>query len=147
MKTLEEEKKYLQVKKSQISGKGLYTKIAIPKGEVVATYMGEIIDNDEALRRSEAGKDQFLVETVNDGYMDSMPIFCYAMYANDAMGITRLGFKNNVQIEILEGAPRLVALRNLKPGEEIFVGYGRAYWNNVKQRIKRQEKEKEAKKK
>jgi SET domain-containing protein len=139
--TLAKEAKYLEVKDSHFTGKGLFTTKDIKKGERVCTYMGEYIDNDEALRRCDAGIDQFLVETVNDGILDSMPIFCHAMYANDAAGITRMeGIRNNCKIEIEDGGPRMVATRNIKAGDEILVGYGRVYWNNVKRRLKEQAK-------
>jgi hypothetical protein len=139
--TLAKEAKYLEVKNSHFTGKGLFTTKDIKKGERVCTYMGEYIDNDEALRRCDAGIDQFLVETVNDGILDSMPIFCHAMYANDAAGITRMeGIRNNCKIEIEDGGPRMVATRNIKAGDEILVGYGRVYWNNVKRRLKEQAK-------
>jgi hypothetical protein len=137
--TIAKEAKYLEVKDSHFTGKGLFTTRDIKKGERVCTYMGEYIDNDEALRRCDAGIDQFLVETVNDGILDSMPIFCHAMYANDAAGITRMeGIRNNCKIEIEDGGPRMVATRNIKAGDEILVGYGRVYWNNVKRRLKEQ---------
>lgn len=139
--TIAKEAKYLEVKDSHFTGKGLFTKKDIKKGEWICTYMGEYIDNDEALRRCDEGIDQFLVETVNDGILDSMPIFCHAMYANDAAGLTRQpGIRNNAEIAILEGGPRMVAKRNIKAGEEILVGYGRVYWNNVKRRLKNQAK-------
>jgi len=137
---LAKEEKYLYLQKSHFTGKGLFTNKAIAKGEIVCTYMGEIIDNDEALRRADEEQDQYLVEYKGEKCLDSMPIFCYAMYANDAAGLIKAqGIRNNCKIEILKGAPRMVATRNIKPGEEILVGYGRAYWNNVKQRIKKKE--------
>lgn len=138
---LAHEEKYLYLQQSHFTGNGLFTNKDIKKGSIVATYLGERIDNEEAWRRADAGIDQFLVESVNDGYLDSMPIFCYAMYANDAAGLIKNGLRNNVRIEVLEGYPRLVATRNIKAGEEILVGYGRAYWANVKKRIKQQEAE------
>lgn len=138
---LAKEEKYLFLQDSHFTGKGLFTKKLIKKGEVVCTYMGELIDNDEAWRRAEAGIDQFLVETVNGGTLDSMPIFCYAMYANDAAGLIRKeGYRNNTHIELQDGAPRIVASRTIHPGDEILVGYGRAYWNNVKKRLAKQGK-------
>jgi hypothetical protein len=138
---IEKEKKYLYLEDSHFTGRGLFTNKDIKKGEWVCTYMGEYIDNDEALRRCDEGIDQFLVETVNDGILDSMPIFCHAMYANDAAGLIRKeGIRNNCRIEILDGGPRMVATRNIKAGDEILVGYGRVYWNNVKRRLKNQTK-------
>lgn len=140
---LAKEEKYLYLKESHFTGRGLFTKKEIKKGDIICTYMGELIDEEEALRRADEELDQYLVETANGKCLDSMPIFCYAMYANDAAGIIKLpGLKNNSRIEILKGAPRMVAARNIKPDEEILVGYGRAYWNNVKQRIKKKEEAK-----
>lgn len=140
MSNLAEEEKYLHLKKSRFTGKGLFTKKDIKKGQIVCTYLGERITPEEALRRCELEIDQFLVETYDDGYLDSMPIFCYAMYANDAQGLIRSEVKNNVEIQILKGEPHLVAKRNIKAGEEILVSYGRRYWNNVKKQLKEQGK-------
>jgi len=42
------------------------------------------------------------------------------------------GLRNNSRYEIRKGEAYIIASRNIKAGEEIFVSYGRAYWNTLK---------------
>ena len=43
----------------------------------------------------------------------------------------KFGVRNNCCYEIRKGTPYIVASRNLKAGEEIFVSYGRGYWRTM----------------
>ena len=53
---------------------------------------------------------------------------CFAKYANDAEGIPS-EFKNNTFIAMDDDDNVvLVAKRDIKADEEIFTGYGKAYW-------------------
>ena len=53
-------------------------------------------------------------------------------YANDAAGPSRIqGLRNNSRYEVIKGKPYIVASRNIKPGEEILVGYGKDYWDTM----------------
>jgi SET domain-containing protein len=59
-----------------------------------------------------------------------------ARYANDAKGIGRVeGLKNNSQYEIKtrQGEKRvfIVAIRTIKPNDEVLVDYGKDYWKNL----------------
>ena len=57
-----------------------------------------------------------------------------ARYANDAAGFVRIeGVRNNARYEIIKGKPYIVASRNLKPGDEIYVSYGKEYWDALKE--------------
>ena len=54
-------------------------------------------------------------------------------YANDASGITRVkGLKNNAEYVVDGNRCFLEATRDIKKGEEIFVGYGKEYWILIK---------------
>jgi len=55
-------------------------------------------------------------------------------YANDAAGFVRVeGIRNNSKYEVRKGVPYIVATRKIKAGEEIFVGYGKEYWEAIKE--------------
>jgi hypothetical protein len=55
-----------------------------------------------------------------------------ARYCNDANGFTKVsGLKNNARFEIIKGKVYIIASRNLKPGVEIFVPYGKEYWQAI----------------
>jgi SET domain-containing protein len=136
----EEEASYLFVKESQIphAGKGLYVSVSKHKGDVVSFYRGEVLSYEEAENRAEKGEDGYFINMHNETILDSMHVDCFAKYANDAHGIEKSIFKSNTEIR-LSGNPEmacLVALRDIKAGEEIFCSYGRKYWKNVKSRRK-----------
>ncbi len=131
MQTPGKEKDYLFVKRSQIkrAGKGLFTAIDIYKDEVITYFDGEIIDDEEAFRRAEKGKDRYFVILPEGKVMDSMPVECFAKYANDAAAYPYGEFKNNASISLDDDdQPCLIAKRKIKAGEEIFCSYGKKYW-------------------
>ena len=130
----------LVVKKSTIpnSGKGLFTKRDVKKGERIVEYLGEIITEAELDRRAE--KDiygyAFFISKKKcvDAYYTPNEL---ARYANDAKGITRIpGVNNNCVYEIWKNRGWIKAEKNIKAGDEIFVSYGHEYWRDIKYNIK-----------
>ncbi len=130
----------LVVKKSQLpkAGKGLYTKKPIKKGAVVIEYRGEIIDWKEYMRRVERDEDGYLVYINKKCCIDAFPTRQYkARYANDAHGLSRTkGLKNNCQYETTKDKCFIVATREIHAGEELFVSYGKQYWDVARYNIK-----------
>lgn len=124
----------LYVKKSQIpkSGKGLYTTHDIKKGETVCEYEGEKITWKECLARNEAqtGKGAYYFYISAKNCVDAQyTTWALARYANDAAGFGRVkGLRNNSQYQVIKGKPYIVATRNIKAGSEVFVSYGKEYW-------------------
>ncbi len=139
--TLEQEAEFLEVRESQIpdSGKGLFLLKEKKKGEIVALFRGEVLTYEAAELRALRHEDGYFINMSNGTILDSMPVECFAKYANDAHGLGKTKFKSNTEIQ-LSGKPDLVyliALRDIKVGEEIFTSYGRKYWKNFKSKIKR----------
>ncbi|MGZ3899208.1 MAG: SET domain-containing protein [Bacteroidia bacterium] len=130
----------LLVKKSQLpnAGKGLYTTKPIKKGEQVIEYKGEIINWKEYEKRVAENKDGYLFFINNKRCIDAFPTPQYkARYANDAAGMSRVkGLSNNCDYEIVGDQCFIVARRNIKAGEEIFVNYTKEYWDCVRYNIK-----------
>jgi uncharacterized protein len=131
--------KNLFVKKSKLpnAGKGLYTKVDIPKGTRMVEYKGRIQPWREV--KDEDGINGYLMyinrNVVINGLVATKSL---ARYANDAGGLVRLeGVRNNSEF-ISEGKRCYIdATRNIKAGEEIFASYGRAYWTLIK-KLKKQ---------
>ncbi|MCW3084349.1 MAG: hypothetical protein JWP12_1715 [Bacteroidetes bacterium] len=130
----------LAVKKSTIpnSGKGLFTKRDVKKGERIVEYLGEVITEAELDIRAE--KDiygyAFYISKKKcvDAYYTPDEL---ARYANDAKGITRIpGLNNNCSYEIWKNRGWIKAEKNIKAGDEIFVSYGHEYWRDIKYNIK-----------
>jgi uncharacterized protein len=149
----------LVVKKSQLpgAGKGLYTKEFIKEGTAIVEYKGEIIDDKESERRAEEEDIYGYMFFINkkhciDAYHTPQHV---ARYANDARGIARVkGLKNNSDYEIVKKKCFITATKDIQPGEEIFVDYGKEYWDVIRENIridkknkKEAEKLKEAKRK
>lgn len=125
------ESDYLFVNTSQLtnSGNGLYTAIAIYKDEVISLFKGEILTSLQAKLRVKKGNDKYFISMPNGTMMDSMHVHCFAKYANDAEGYSKSTFKNSAKIALDEdGNVCIIATRNIKVNEEIFCGYGKAYW-------------------
>lgn len=125
------ESDYLFVGPSQLpnSGNGLFTAIAIYKDEVISVFKGEILTALQAKLRANKGNDKYFISMPNGTMMDSMHTACFAKYANDAEGFSKSKFKNSAKIALDEDDNVcIIATRNIKECEEIFCGYGKAYW-------------------
>ena len=125
------EEDYLYTQTSQIpnSGKGLFTAIKIYKDEVITLFKGKILTDKEAEIIAKSGNDQYFINLLDGTILDSNPVECFAKYANDAAGFSISTFKNNAKIALDEEENVcLIALKNIKSGEEIFCSYGKSYW-------------------
>lgn len=139
----------LIIKKSRLpgAGKGLFTTKSISKDSKIIEYRGEIIGYNEYRRRARNEEDQYLFYLRRDLCIDAKYTPQYkARYANDAAGITRVkGIRNNSDYIIFGDKCFIVASRNIKAGEEIFVDYTPQYWVYMRKRMKRDAKKKTVK--
>ena len=129
---------YLKVAPSTIpqAGNGLFTQIAIPKGETICYYSGYRHDYQSQKRL----RDRTYVLKLqngypasnrrNDGFVDALPCpEIKARYINDPMEEEKYNVKfEHVQREGIWYCP-VVAMRDLVGGEELFVCYGPRYWS------------------
>jgi hypothetical protein len=133
----------LIVKKSQLSGAcmGLFTNKPIKKGKKIIQYRGEHISKNEFKKRekSKYTKCEYVFLVDNNLYIDSENTPQYkARYANDASGPSKIkGVKNNSFFEVYNKTPYIVASRDIKTGEEIFVSYTPSYWKYIKKQTKK----------
>lgn len=130
--------KHLFVKKSGLpnAGKGLFTKTAIKKGMRIVEYKGRLQSWKEV--KAQDGFNGYLMYITRNAVINALPaIKTWGRYANDAMGIIRVeGLRNNSEY-VSEGNRCFIeAIKNIKPGEEILVGYGREYWNLIRKIIR-----------
>jgi len=122
------------VKKSLLpnAGKGLFTRIDIPKGTRIVEYKGRIQPWREV--KDQDGVNGYLMYINRNVVINALPAKkTLGRYANDARGLIRIaGFRNNAEY-ISEGRRCYIdATRNIKAGEEILVNYGREYWALMK---------------
>jgi hypothetical protein len=127
---------YNQVSKSlTVAGEyGITARRFSPEGTFLGYYMGEVINGQEANRRTESqeymftlGKNRFIDAKAYDS--------CFARYYNCAMKAS----DQNVSVERLDSKdPQAVicfiANRDIQKGEEFLISYGSAYWERAAQR-------------
>lgn len=139
--------KQLVVKRSTIpnSGKGLFTKKAIPKGTRIVEYKGKKttwkdVDHDN-------GRNGYIYYINRNNVIDAQPYpKALARYANDANGIVRIkGITNNAQYVNDDMKVYIEATKDITAGAEIFVKYGKEYWDTIKTNRKLEEKEQKQK--
>lgn len=125
------EEDYLYVKTSQIpnAGNGLFTAITIYKDEIITLFKGEILSNEEAIKRVQLNADRYFINMLDGSIMDSMHTDCFAKYANDSEGVSNANFTNNSKIALDDNNNVcIIATKKIKSGEEIFCSYGKQYW-------------------
>lgn len=129
----------LEVRLSQIpgSGMGLFACKTFRRGDRIIEYEGEWITWAQCRKRNEGmegvGAYYFYISDRKCVDAQNTPE-ALARYANDAAGFVRLpGVRNNARFEVYRGRPYIVASRTIKPGDEIFVSYGRDYWDAMRQ--------------
>jgi SET domain-containing protein len=120
----------LEVRTSRIphAGKGVFTKVAIPRGAYLGAYTGEFISEEEYGRRAGAGEWTYMM-----GLLDCARPHTGGIVTIDGVNgnvFTRMNFAppefQNVKFEKVCAAP-FVALRDIAAGEELWVDYGPRY--------------------
>jgi SET domain-containing protein len=132
------ETKQLKVKRSTLpsSGKGLFAKKDIRKGERIVEYRGRITTwRDIGNQKSFNG----YVYYINRSHVIDArrTVKALARYANDARGMSHIkGISNNSRYVIDNTRVFIEATRNIAAGAEILVGYGKEYWDVVRENKK-----------
>ena len=123
----------LEIRTSRIphAGNGVFTKEAIPKGAYLGAYTGEFITQEEYLRRAKENRWQYMM-----GLLDCAKPRTGGIATIDGIEgniFTRMNYApaefQNVKFEKTCEAPfvRIVALRDIAAGEELWVDYGPNY--------------------
>ena len=138
-------KKNLVVKKSTLpgAGKGLFTKVMIPKGKRIVEYKGEILTWKEVEKMPDE-RNGYVFFFNNRYVIDAWKYKGFAHYANDARGLTRVeGIRNNSEY-ITEGKRCFIeASRDIPAGSEILVAYGGEYWQAIRYNIRYEQRKRE----
>jgi SET domain-containing protein len=135
--------KDLIVKRSTIpnSGKGLFTKIFIPKGTRIVEYKGKIttwkeVDHDD-------GKNGYIYYVNRNFVIDaSVDKKALARYANDAKGLKQVkGVDNNSIYRQDNLRVYIESTKDIPANSEILVRYGKEYWDVIRHNAKLAAKE------
>jgi uncharacterized protein len=140
------QEKDLIVKTSSLpnSGKGLFTKVFIPKKTRIVEYQGKICKWSDV----EDNFDNGYIYFVNKNHVidagDSTKLL--ARYANDAFGLSKIkGIRNNSKYSSKGLQVFIESIEDIPAGGEILVSYGKEYWDVVKKNIKIDDKRKAGK--
>lgn len=129
------ERKNLKVDVSTIpnSGKGLFAKKDFKKGEYICKFTGDYIDGKELEKRDVGGaRSAYFIYIDDDTTLDVYDSKCLAKYANDAEGFRKIRGKRNNSTLTQDGKNIYIqATKDIDAGDEIFVGYGKDYWDNI----------------
>src|SRR5579863_3848177 len=129
--------KQLIVKRSTLkgAGKGLFTTRDIPRETRIIEYKGKVSRWKEV--DSQEGLNGYIYYVNRNHVIDAWPSRgAIARYANDARGIVRsVGIRNNCTY-IIEGLKVYIqSLRHIPAGSEILVGYGKEYWDIIRENL------------
>lgn len=112
-------------------GKGLFARRLILKGERIIEYKGRITTFRE-VQESEV-VNPYIYYVNRNHVIDAMPFpESLGRYANDAQGPVQLaGCVNNAKFLVVAKRVFFEATANIQPGAEIFVSYGKGYWETI----------------
>jgi SET domain-containing protein len=107
------------------AGEGLFATERIAADETIGFYRGEVLTLREALQLKD--RDYLMGGFGPNAHVDASKAFAMpGRYVNDAFDASRL----NARFDKSKAtrSARVVALRDIEEGEEIFASYGRSYW-------------------
>lgn len=138
----------IRVKRSTLpgAGKGLFTKVFIPAGTRIVEYKGVITTWKEVEHND--GENGYIYYVKRNHVIDaSRTTEALARYANDARGISRVkGLSNNAEYKEDKLNVYITSTKDIPAGAEIFVDYGKEYWDVIRHNIKVEAARQKAKK-
>jgi len=114
---------HLSVGTSQVAraGRGLFARRLIPKDGVVAPYTGEVIDSEKLTARYGGYTAPYALSFKSaTRFVDAAGTRGVAAMANDAAGSN---FQNNAVFVERDNGLEVVAQRDIRAGEEVFIDY------------------------
>lgn len=126
--------KQLKIRRSTLpgAGKGLFTTKPIPKGTRIVEYKGKISSWKDADTRD--GGNGYIYYVKRYHVIDALPRpKAIARYANDAQGLIRIKGVSNNSDYVEDGLKVYIeSKKDIPANSEIFVGYGKEYWDVIK---------------
>lgn len=128
----------LVVKESTLpgAGKGLFTEEFIAKETCIIEYKGTISTWKNV--KHDDGNNAYVFFVNHRHVVDACDhLHELGRYINDAKGLRQTkGLTNNARYEVIKKRIFIYATKNIPAGAEIFVGYGKEYWDTIRSHIK-----------
>ena len=125
----------IQVRRSGVHGKGVFALKPIAEGETIIEYVGEVITWKEAQKRHPWNPDD--PNHTFYFHVDDKRVIDAAVGGNAARWINH-SCDPNCEADEEDGRVFIKALRNIKPGEELFYDYGLVIDERYTPALKRQ---------
>jgi uncharacterized protein len=117
--------KYVKIEKSKIHNNGVFAKIDIKKGTKIIEYVGEKVSKNEAENRvtqtinnaNEQNGAVYIFELDKKFDIDGNVPYNHAKYINHSCN-------PNCETEIINNGIWIIALHEIKKGDELFYNYG-----------------------
>ena len=107
------------------AGEGLFATQTIAADETIGFYRGEVLTLREAVALKD--RDYLMGGFGPNAHVDASKAFAMpGRYVNDSFDASRLNARFDKSRKTRSA--RVVALRDIGEGEEIFASYGRSYW-------------------
>ena len=116
------------------AGDGLFAVKKFKTGDKILDYTGEVISLEDRNNRYGTTASDYMpygLETKSTPPVKIVDGACQrsaAAYSNDG---GHAGIGNNAKLVTHQGKGSLKAIKNINPGQEIYVGYGPAYWTHL----------------
>lgn len=107
---------FVEVKASDIHGKGIFTTVDIPEGSFIMVIDGEVISGEECERREDE-EDNVYIFWNGDTYIDTI----------NTTKIKYINHNCDFNCDVIdrdENTLSLIAYRDIKAGEELTIDYG-----------------------
>jgi hypothetical protein len=149
-----EPKLYAAISRIWLSGRGLFTLSDIPKGQALDEYVGRVYHTKaekKAFHKKYGLLGPYSITVRETGDIidpsqdpNDVGIYNKSQFANDCLNTTANYMRkiahqppcsNNAYFDEVEGRVFLIAARDLRAGEEIFVNYSSSYWGSSRERM------------
>lgn len=116
----------LEVKKSKVAGKGLFTTIPRKKNEFICYYGGEKLNRKQFSKKYKKKSPIYAFQVTKDYYIDAdKTTKSYGRYVNSSKGT---GSGSNCKFSV--SPQKIISIKSTKrilPGKELLISYGRSY--------------------
>jgi SET domain-containing protein len=133
--------KKIEIRESLLpgAGNGLFAREFIPRGTRIVEYKGKVTSWKDV--NHDDGDNGYIYYVKRHHVIDARnQKSAMARYANDARGISRVkGIKNNSAYVEVGLKVYIESKKDILPGEEILVEYGKEYWDVIRHNIKVEE--------
>jgi uncharacterized protein len=106
----------VEVRESEIHGKGIFAKDPIPAGEIIMVIEGEVISEDECVRR-ENEEDNVYIFWNGDTYIDTANTNVIKYINHDCDYNCEVDDKDDSSLYLMSAV-------DIKPGDELTIDYG-----------------------